>query len=105
MPGVTVRPLPVLYACKGCAAYGYSAPRVARALDRRGLVEAVWLGDASDGVSERFPIHTLDACAERCAADWVHARGRRVSRAFVLEPAERDDPEAAVARIAAVLAL
>jgi uncharacterized metal-binding protein len=103
MSGLTVRPLPVLYACKGCPAYGYSAPRVAQGLDRRGLVEAVWLGEASDAVTGRYPIYALDACAERCAADWVHAHGRRVERAFVLQAAERDDPEAAVERIAAAL--
>lgn len=103
MPGVTVRALPVLYACQGCPEYGYAAPRVAEALDRLGCVEAAWLGVPTEGVTSRFPIMTLDACPKRCAAAWVEARGRRVQRAFVLEPAERDQPDAALARIAAAL--
>jgi uncharacterized metal-binding protein len=42
---VRVRPLPVLYACRGCEAHG----QVAR--------------------------HVADGCAESCAARWLEQRG------------------------------
>jgi uncharacterized metal-binding protein len=93
----------VLYACAGCPQFGYAAPRVARALDDRGLAEAVWLGKAPARFTGRYPIYSLDACEKRCASDWVRAHGARVQRAFVLEPHERDDIAAALARIAPVL--
>jgi uncharacterized metal-binding protein len=96
-----VWPLPVLYACAGCREFGYAAPRVARELDRRGLVEAIWLGSAPPRVTGRYPILALDACGKGCAAQWARERGGAVQRAFVLEPGERDDLEAASARIAA----
>jgi uncharacterized metal-binding protein len=103
MTRVVLRPLPVLYACAGCSEFGYSAIRVARALDARGLAEAIWLGDTSLRVTGRYPVFTLEACGKGCAQDWVHARGARVEKAFVLEPQERDVPEAATARLAAKL--
>src|SRR5688500_15198845 len=98
-----IKPLPVLYACACCPRYGYAARRVARALAQRGLAEAIWLGDAPARVTGRYPIYSLDACDERCASDWVHARGAAVERAFVLEPHERDDITAATECIATAL--
>jgi uncharacterized metal-binding protein len=103
MTRVVLRPLPVLYACSGCSELGYSAVRVARALDEQGVVEAIWLGDAPLRVTGRYPIFTLDACGKGCARDWVRARGGRVEKAFALEPQERDVPEAATARLTAEL--
>lgn len=100
---IVLRPLPVLYACPGCREYGYAAPRVARALGARGLAEVHWLGTAPARVSGRYPIFALDACPKRCARDWIEARGARVQRAFLLEPAERDDVQTAVKRLAAAL--
>jgi uncharacterized metal-binding protein len=98
-----VWPMPVLYACAGCAEFGYAAPRVARALDERGLVEAIWLGRARLRVTGRYPILSLDACEKRCAREWVCERGGTVALALVLDPLERDAPEVAIARIAARL--
>lgn len=100
---LSVRPFPVLYACAGCREFGYAAPRVARALDERGLAEAHWLGDAPERVSGRYPIVTLDACPKRCARDWVHAQGVAEQCAFLLSPRERDDVQAALERIARLL--
>ena len=102
---IVVRPFPVLYACSGCAQFGYSAPRVAQRLDERGLVESVWLGAApqSGAVTGRFPIFALDACEKRCARAWVEANGARVEQCFVLTPLERLDDEGAARRIAAAL--
>jgi uncharacterized metal-binding protein len=97
------RPRPVLYACAGCAEFGYAAPRVAQALQERGLVDAIWLGAVPARISDRYPILALDACQNACARDWIRAQGGRVDRAMVLEPLERDAPEAAAARIAAEL--
>jgi uncharacterized metal-binding protein len=98
-----VRPLPVLYACAGCRQFGFAAPRVARALDERGLAESVWLGEAPQRITGRYPIFSLDACDKRCASGWAHAHGATVQRAFTLAPLERDDPAAALERIAAVM--
>jgi uncharacterized metal-binding protein len=93
----------VLYACAGCSEYGYAAPRVARALDERGLAEAHWLGDAPERVSERYPLLALDGCPKRCAREWVHAQGAAVQCALLLSPHERDDLQAAAERIARLL--
>ena len=103
MTRVVLRPLPVLYACAGCSEFGYSAARVAQALDARGIAEAIWLGDAPQRVTGRYPVFTLDACRKGCARDWVHVRGARVEKTLVLEPHERDVPEAATARLTAEL--
>jgi uncharacterized metal-binding protein len=97
-PGL-VRPLPVLYACAGCREFGNAAPRVAQALDERGVAQAIWLGTAPPQVSGRYPIFTLDACDKGCALEWVYQRGRSVQRALALQPIERDAPELATARI------
>jgi uncharacterized metal-binding protein len=96
-------PLPVLYVCAGCREYGYAAPRVAQALDQRGLAQAIWLGSAQAGVSGRYPVFSLDACEKGCARQWARERCGSVERAFILEPQERDDPQKATARIAAEL--
>jgi uncharacterized metal-binding protein len=105
MTSVVLRPLPVLYACAGCREFGYSAPRVASALDERGLVECIWLGvtPPPSTVSGRYPLMTLDACEKACASNWVRNRGRSAEHAFFVEPHERDVPQAAAARIAAEL--
>jgi len=100
---VVVRPLPVLYACAGCPQFGYAAPRVASALDRRGLAESVWLGEPPARITGRYPVYSLDACGKRCASDWVQAQGGSVQRVFELTPLERDDPAVAVERIAAAV--
>lgn len=106
MTSIVVRPLPVLYACTGCREFGYAAPRIARALDERGVAECIWLGATPppSTVSGRYPLMTLDACEKGCARDWVSKRGRSVECAFVAEPHERDEPQAATARIVAELA-
>jgi uncharacterized metal-binding protein len=102
---VVVKPFPVLYACSGCAQFGYSAARVAQRLDERGLVEAVWLGATpqSGALTTRFPILTLDACEKGCARAWVESRGGRAEQCFVLSPLERVDTEGAVRRVARAL--
>lgn len=102
---VVLRPFPVLYACPGCAQFGYAAPRVARRLDERRLVEAVWLGAVPrwGTVTTRFPILTLDACEKGCARSWVESKGGRAEQCFVLTPLERLDDEGAARRIATAL--
>ncbi len=102
---VIVKALPVLYTCAGCPEFGYAAPRVAQRLDERGLAEAAWLGKVprSAAVTSRFPIFSLDACDKGCARQWAEDQGAKVERAFVLGPLDRDDPEGAAGRIAAVL--
>ena len=61
---------------------------------------AHWLG-APARLGDRYPVFTLDACPTRCARNWVEARGSAVQRSLLLAPAERDDLQSAVKRLAA----
>ncbi len=79
-----VRPLPVLYACQGCAAFGQAARDFAAALDRAGLAEAAWLGTPGLEPKARFPIFAIDACAEGCARRWLGRHGIRPERHCIL---------------------
>jgi uncharacterized metal-binding protein len=101
MQRVVLRPLPVIFACAGCPEFGYSAPRAAQALERRGQAEMAWLGAPGPKPLARFPCYSLDACERRCAQRWLEERGVQVQLAFVLDPLERLEPERAAARIAA----
>lgn len=98
---ILLRPLPVIYACAGCPEFGYAAPRVAQALDRRGKAEMAWLGQRGPKPIARFPIFSLDACERGCAKKWLEERGLQVQRAILLEPLDRVDPERAAERLAA----
>ena len=100
-----MKPLGMLYACAGCPEFGYAAPRVAQRVEQRGLAEAAWLGTAARAaaVSTRFPLYALDACAKGCAREWAEAQGAAIEASFVLDPLERDDPDRAAERLAAVL--
>ena len=82
-----LRPLPVLYACQGCAEFGRAARDAGELLDRLGLVELVWLGTrgaAEARPSERYPLFTLDGCGRACARRWLTDRGVTPQRGLVL---------------------
>ena len=102
-----LKPFPVLIACEGCPAAGQAAREVVRALDRRGLGEAAWLGAPGDRVSlqtkarARFPVYCVDACQQACARSWLAVLGAPAQRCFVLEEEERSNIEQATDRIAA----
>lgn len=98
---ILLRPLPVVFACAGCPEFGYSAPRVAQAIDRMGKGEVAWLGAPGPKPLARFPCYSLDACERRCAKRWLEERGVQVQRAILLEPLDRLEPERAAERIAA----
>jgi uncharacterized metal-binding protein len=98
---MVLRPLPVLYACAGCPEFGYAAPRVGQALDRRGKAEMAWLGARGPKPLARFPVYSLDACERGCAKAWLEERGVQVQRAIRLAPLDRFDPESAAERLAA----
>jgi uncharacterized metal-binding protein len=82
---VVVTPLPVLYACQGCAEFGQGARELGERLDRAGLAQLVWLGAAVKPLlGERYPVHALDGCAQGCARRWLEGRGIPVERHQVL---------------------
>jgi uncharacterized metal-binding protein len=86
-----VRPMPVLFACQGCAQFGDIAHEVAALLDTGGYAEATWLGAPGRDEQQfaakarsRFPVFAIDGCARRCACQWLGARGVKVQRQFIL---------------------
>ena len=93
----TVRLLPVLYACQGCARFGQAARDAGAVLERRGLVEMVWLGALGHTAmpKSRYPILALDACDEACARRWLEQRGVTPERSYVGATAEELERELA----------
>jgi uncharacterized metal-binding protein len=80
-----VKPLPVLYACQGCAEFGQLARDVGAFFDRGGAVEMVWLGSGRDlKPSTRFPIVALDGCNRACARRWLEGHGITAESSFVI---------------------
>lgn len=76
MSTLVLSPLPVLYACQGCEEFGQGARELGERLERAGLAQCLWLGEAACPVlSERWPIHSLDGCARGCAKAWLERRG------------------------------
>jgi uncharacterized metal-binding protein len=80
-----VRPLPVLYACQGCAQFGQLARDVGAFFDQAGALQMVWLGDARTlEATQRYPVLALDGCDQGCAARWLRERGIVPEGAYVL---------------------
>ena len=96
MSAFVVKPLPVLYACQGCAEFGETARQVGMLLDWKGVVETVWLGAPKPKHTMRFPVVALDGCAKACAREWLERGGTRPVRSYLLE----DRGEAAAERMA-----
>lgn len=86
----TVRLFPVLYACQGCARFGQAARDAGAILERRGVVELVWLGGLGNAAmpKSRYPILALDGCDEACARRWLEQRGVTPERSYVSATAE-----------------
>jgi uncharacterized metal-binding protein len=82
---VVLRPLPVLYACQGCAEVGQRARDVGALFDRARALEMVWLGSGGDPKpTTRFPVFALDGCAKACARRWLGGHGIRAEHSFVI---------------------
>ena len=94
---IVVRPIPVLVACAGCPAGGQRARDTAALLDRRGLAEASWLGEADDVLlgkaRSRFPVFAVDGCRSACAQRWLAQHGVTPQRCYVLAEHGVEDPE------------
>jgi len=82
---ISVRALPVLYACKGCEAHGQAAREVAALVERAGLAETAWLGTPGLAPKRRFPILALDGCADGCALRWLGSHDITPERHYVLD--------------------
>lgn len=84
-----VKPLPVVYACRGCASDGRTARRVTTALDQLGLAESCCMpGDGGDfscasRARSRYPIFAIDGCPEACALRWLKRLGITPQRHYV----------------------
>ena len=98
---ICLRPLPVLYACPGCAAHGQTARDVAALIEQAGLGETAWLGTPRLEPKTRFPLMALDGCADGCARRWLAQRGITPDRHYILDSA---DVRRGFAAIAAELA-
>lgn len=81
---VTLRALPVVYACQGCAQFGNAAREAGAQLDRDGIAELIWLGAPGARATTRFPVWALDGCAKRCARRWLELRRVPVARSYVV---------------------
>jgi uncharacterized metal-binding protein len=80
-----LRPLPLLYACQGCAEFGQFARDVGAFFDQAGALEMVWLGCAREPKpTSRFPVFALDGCGKACARRWLERHGVPVDESFVL---------------------
>lgn len=97
---VRVRPMPVLFACRGCV-NERAAREAALALDRRGLGEAEPAGSRADKARSRYPVYAIEGCAQACARRWLAAEGVEPVASFVLHA--EDDLGTQVERIAAAL--
>jgi uncharacterized metal-binding protein len=97
---IVLTPLPVLYACQGCAEHGQRARDAAALIEEAKLAETVWLGTPGLEPKARFPILALDGCADGCALRWLARRGVWPERHYVLESA---DPRRGFEAIAAEL--
>lgn len=87
MSTVVLDPLPVLYACQGCDEFGQEARELGKRMERAGLVQCIWLGDAGCPVlSERWPIHSLDGCARGCAKAWLERHGMQADQCHYVLP-------------------
>lgn len=87
-----LRPIPVVFACKGCE-LDAAAQTVAAHLDRSGLVEASETGRDSAKARSRFPIYAVEGCSKCCAAQWLAGQGVKPQRSFVLDPAGELAPQ------------
>ena len=82
---VVLKPLPVIYACQGCAQFGQQARELAERLERNGEGEVIWLGDARRAeCTRRYPVVSVDGCEKGCALRWLAEHGITVDRAYLL---------------------
>ena len=82
---VVLRPIPVLYPCRGCE-LDADAQRIAAAFERRGEAETGVMGKDTAKARSRFPIYVLEGCAKCCATQWLGSIGVKPQRTFILDP-------------------
>lgn len=90
---IVVRPIPVVFACRGCE-LDVAARQAAAELDRRGKAEASVMGRDAAKARSRFPIYVIEGCGKCCATQWLHSIGVRPQARCVLEPGKSgSEPE------------
>jgi uncharacterized metal-binding protein len=80
-----LRPIPVIFACRGCE-LDAAAQQAAAGLDRRGKAEASVMGSDAAKARSRFPIYVIEGCGKCCATEWLQSIGVRPQARCVLEP-------------------
>jgi uncharacterized metal-binding protein len=104
---VIVKPLPVLYACPGCASDGLTARRVAMALDQLGLAESCCIPAAGGDFTcesrarSRYPVIAVDGCPEACTLRWLEGIGVTPQRRYVTTDFSLLEAEQIAQRLAA----
>jgi uncharacterized metal-binding protein len=94
-----LRPIPVLFACRGCERDAL-ARDVAAALDRRRLGEAYVAGTESARARARYPVCAIEGCGEACATAWLAGIGVTPAAIFVLRS---EDTKGEAERLATLL--
>lgn len=94
-----LRPVPVLFACRGCERDGL-AREVAALLDRRGLGEAYVAGAEAARARARYPVCAVEGCGKACATQWLAGIGVTPAAIFVLRS---EDAKGEAERLAALL--
>lgn len=87
MGKVTVRAMPVVFACTGCER-DKAAQQAAADADRRGLAEACVAGSHAVKARARFPVYALEGCEKACATQWLAGLGARPYRTVILRPGD-----------------
>lgn len=94
-----LRPVPVLFACRGCERDA-AAQAVAAELDRRGLGEAYVAGAEAARAHARYPVCAIEGCGDACATKWLAGIGVTPAAIFVLQS---EDAQGEAGRLAALL--
>lgn len=89
---IVLRPIPVVFACRGCELDGAAQEAVVQ-LDRRGQGEASLMGRDSAKARSRFPVYVVEGCSKRCATQWLGGYDVRPQRTFVLDPSRELEPQ------------
>jgi uncharacterized metal-binding protein len=89
---IVLRPIPVVFACRGCGLDAAAQEAVAQ-LDRRGHGEAGVMGRDSAKARSRYPVYVVEGCSKRCATQWLGGYGVAPQRTFILDPSQELGPQ------------
>jgi uncharacterized metal-binding protein len=82
---VILRPIPVVFACRGCE-LDAAAQRAAARFERRGEAETGVMGKDAAKARSRYPIYVIEGCGKCCATKWLESLGVQPQRGYILDP-------------------